>query len=403
MADNLIYHAITMSTTTQTHLSNDELRRYGRHLTLPEVGKAGQVKLKESSVLIVGAGGLGSPVAMYLAAAGVGRIGLVDFDEVEASNLQRQLLHGTSDVGRPKLQSARERLSELNPHVEIELHEVQLTSDNALEIIDQYDIVADGTDNFPTRYLINDACVLTNTPNVYASIFRFEGQVSVFATPDGPCYRCAYPEPPPPGLVPSCAEGGVLGVLPGLVGTLQAAEVVKMLLGIGEPLIGRLLLIDTLPMTFRTLNIRKNPDCPICGDNPTQTELIDYEAFCGIPMQQNGETEQDMPSVPETTVHEFNERRKAGTAPFLLDVRKPREADIAAMGADQLIPIDELADRLDELKADKNDEVVIHCRSGARSAKATRLLLQHGFTDVKNLAGGILAWSEEIDQSVPQY
>ncbi|NBB84848.1 MAG: molybdopterin-synthase adenylyltransferase MoeB [Bacteroidetes bacterium] len=382
-------------------LSTDEVQRYGRHLTLPEVGKAGQERLKASSVLIVGAGGLGSPAAMYLAAAGVGRIGLVDFDTVEASNLQRQLLHGTSDVGRSKLASAQDRLKDLNPHVEVELHETRLTSENALDIMDGYDIVADGTDNFPTRYLINDACVLTGTPNVYASIFRFEGQVSVFATPEGPCYRCAYPEPPPPGLVPSCAEGGVLGVLPGLVGTLQATEVIKMLLGIGDSLVGRLLLIDTLPMTFRTLKIQKNPDCPVCGDHPTQTELIDYEAFCGIPAQ-NG-TDDAMATVPETTVTDLHARREAGTAPFVLDVRKPREAEIASLGADQLIPVDELADRLDELKATKDDEIVIHCRSGARSAKATQLLLDHGYTDVKNLAGGILAWSEEIDSSVPQY
>ena len=393
-----------MATTTSSAppaLSTDEVQRYGRHLTLSEVGKAGQEKLKASSVLIVGAGGLGSPAAMYLAAAGIGRIGLVDFDTVEASNLQRQLLHGTSDVGRSKLASARDRLQDLNPHVEVELHETRLTSENALDIVDGYDIVADGTDNFPTRYLINDACVLTGTPNVYASIFRFEGQVSVFATPEGPCYRCAYPEPPPPGLVPSCAEGGVLGVLPGLVGTLQATEVIKMLLGIGDPLIGRLLLIDTLPMTFRTLKIQKNPDCPVCGENPTQTELIDYEAFCGIPAQ-NG-TDDPMATVPETTVTDLHARREAGTSPFVLDVRKPREAEIASLGADQLIPVDELPDRLEELNATKDDEIVIHCRSGARSAKATQLLLDHGYTDVKNLAGGILAWSEEIDSSVPQY
>jgi len=393
-----------MTSTTATPpktLSNDELKRYGRHLTLPEVEKAGQEKLKNSSVLLVGAGGLGSPAAMYLAAAGVGHIGLVDFDTVETSNLQRQLLHGTSDVGRSKLASAKDRLHDLNPHVEVTLHDVRLTSENALEIIDGYDIVADGTDNFPTRYLINDACVLTGTPNVYASIFRFEGQVSVFATPDGPCYRCAYPEPPPPGLVPSCAEGGVLGVLPGLVGTLQATEVIKMLLGIGDPLIGRLLLIDTLPMTFRTLNIQKNPDCPICSDNPTQTELIDYEAFCGISAQ-NG-TDDSMHTVPETTVSDLHARREAGNAPFILDVRQPREADIASLGADQLIPVDELADRLDELKADRDDEIVVHCRSGARSAKATQLLRDRGYSNVKNLAGGILAWSDEIDASVPQY
>ena len=391
-------------------MSSDELQRYSRHLTLPEFGREGQEKLKNSSVLLVGAGGLGSPAATYLAAAGVGRIGLADFDEVEASNLQRQILYGTSDVGRPKLDAAAERLNDLNPHVEIERHEVRLTSDNALGIIDDYDVVADGTDNFPTRYLVNDACVMTGTPNVYASIFRFEGQVSVFGTEDGPCYRCLYEEPPPPGLVPSCAEGGVLGILPGFIGTLQATEVIKLLTGIGEPLIGRLLMTDALNMDFRTVNVPTNPDCPVCGENPTVTELIDYEAFCGIPQDNdastNGTADADVSdsddAIPETSVHALKHRRDAGDAPFVLDVREPYEAEIASIDADQLIPVDELADRLHELEADPDEEVVVHCRSGGRSAKATRLLREKGY-NASNLDGGVLAWSDEIDPDVPQY
>ena len=405
-----------MATTTaepeqqQAALSSDELQRYSRHLTLPEFGREGQEKLKNSSVLLVGAGGLGSPAATYLAAAGVGRIGLADFDEVEASNLQRQILYGTSDVGRPKLDAAAERLNDLNPHVEIERHEVRLTSDNALGIIDDYDVVADGTDNFPTRYLVNDACVMTGTPNVYASIFRFEGQVSVFGTEDGPCYRCLYEEPPPPGLVPSCAEGGVLGILPGFIGTLQATEVIKLLTGIGEPLIGRLLMTDALNMDFRTVNVPTNPDCPVCGEDPTVTELIDYEAFCGIPQDNdastNGTADADVSesddAIPETSVHALKHRRDAGDAPFVLDVREPYEAEIASIDADQLIPVDELADRLHELEADPDEEVVVHCRSGGRSAKATRLLREKGY-NASNLDGGVLAWSDEIDPDVPQY
>ena len=405
-----------MSTTTaepdqqQAELSPDELQRYSRHLTLPEFGREGQEELKNSSVLLVGAGGLGSPAATYLAAAGVGRIGLVDFDEVEASNLQRQILYGTSDVGRPKLDAAAERLNDLNPHVEIERHEVRLTSDNALGIIDDYDVVADGTDNFPTRYLVNDACVMTGTPNVYASIFRFEGQVSVFGTEDGPCYRCLYEEPPPSGLVPSCAEGGVLGILPGFIGTLQATEVIKLLTGVGEPLVGRLLMTDALNMDFRTVNVPTNPDCPVCGENPTVTELIDYEAFCGIPQDDeastNGTADADVSdsddAIPETSVHALKHRRDAGDAPFVLDVREPYEAEIASIDADQLIPVDELADRLHELEADPDEEVVVHCRSGGRSAKATKFLREKGY-DASNLDGGVLAWSDEIDPDVPQY
>jgi adenylyltransferase/sulfurtransferase len=405
-----------MATTTaepeqqQAALSSDELQRYSRHLTLPEFGREGQEKLKNSSVLLVGAGGLGSPAATYLAAAGVGRIGLADFDEVEASNLQRQILYGTSDVGRPKLDAAAERLNDLNPHVEVERHEVRLTSDNALGIIDDYDVVADGTDNFPTRYLVNDACVMTGTPNVYASIFRFEGQVSVFGTEDGPCYRCLYEEPPPPGLVPSCAEGGVLGILPGFIGTLQATEVIKLLADVGEPLVGRLLMTDALNMDFRTVNVPTNPDCPVCGENPTVTELIDYEAFCGIPQDNdastNGTADADVSdsddAIPETSVHALKRRRDAGDAPFVLDVREPYEAEIASIDADQLIPVDELADRLHELKADPDEEVVVHCRSGGRSAKATKLLREKGY-NASNLDGGVLAWSDEIDPDVPQY
>ena len=391
----------TSTAPPRADLSTDELQRYSRHLTLPEFGREGQEKLKNASVLLVGAGGLGSPAATYLAAAGVGRIGLVDFDRVEASNLQRQILYGTGDVGRPKLEVAEERLRDLNPHVEVETHEVRLTSENALDIIDGYDVVADGTDNFPTRYLVNDACVMTGTPNVYASIFRFEGQVSVFATEDGPCYRCLYEEPPPPGLVPSCAEGGVLGILPGLVGTLQATEVIKLLTGIGDPLIGRLLMIDALAMNFRTLTVQKNPDCPVCGDDPEVTELIDYEAFCGIPDDSSNGTD-DTVSIPEISVQDLKARRDAGDAPFVLDVREPHEAEIANIGADQLIPVGQLQERLSELEAPNDEAFVVHCRSGGRSGQAVEFLRKQGY-DAVNLAGGTLAWSEEIDDSVPTY
>ena len=382
-------------------LTPNELRRYQRHLTLPEVGVDGQKKLKAASVLLVGAGGLGSPLALYLAAAGVGRLGLVDFDVVDETNLQRQVLYGTKDVGRSKLASARDRLLDLNPYVQLDLHEIRLTSDNALALIADYDLVADGTDNFPTRYLVNDASVLTGTPNIYASIFQFEGQVSVFGLPEGPCYRCLYPEPPPPGLVPSCAEGGVLGILPGFVGTLQATEVIKLLLGIGEPLVGRLLLIDALSTTLRTLKVRKNPECPICGAHPTVTELIDYEAFCGLPA--NGAAPSAEQAVPEVTVHDLKARRDLGETPFVLDVRKPFEAEIASLGADQLIPVEDLADRLGEVQARRDQEIVVHCRSGVRSARAVRLLHEAGFTHAVNLQGGILAWSDEIDPSVLKY
>ncbi len=393
------------TTTVDITLTPEELRRYNRHLILPEVGLEGQKKLKAASVLLVGAGGLGSPLALYLAAAGVGRLGLVDFDVVDETNLQRQVLHGTKDVGRPKLESARDRILDINPHVQVDLYETRLTSENALDIIKEYDLVADGTDNFPTRYLVNDACVLAGKPNVYASIFRFEGQVSIFGTPDGPCYRCLYPEPPPPGLVPSCAEGGVLGVLPGLVGTIQATEVIKMILGIGTPLIGRLLLIDALHMQFRTLKVRKNPDCPICGEHRTIHQLIDYEQFCGLPSR-NSEAAAQQPAeseVPEITVHELKARLERGDRPVILDVRKPHEVQIASIGHDLLIPVDELSERLSELEPYRDREIVVYCRSGARSARATKLLQEAGFRDVKNLKGGILAWSQEIDSSIPQY
>jgi adenylyltransferase/sulfurtransferase len=381
-------------------LSSEEIRRYSRHLTLPEFGMEGQKKLKASSVFLVGAGGLGSPLALYLAAAGVGRIGIVDFDVVDETNLQRQVIHGTKDVGRKKLDSARDRIKDINPLVEVETFDVALSSENALDILKDYDVVADGTDNFPTRYLVNDACVLLGIPNVYASIFRFEGQVSVFGMEDGPCYRCVYEQPPPPGLVPSCADGGVLGVLPGLVGTLQATEVIKVLTGIGEPLIGRLLMIDALDMKFRTLKIRKNPDCPVCGDHPTQTELIDYQEFCGIPQASNGQEE--VSSNLDISVHEYKEMRERGEEPFVLDVRKPYEAEICTLGG-TLIPVDELEDRLDELDEHRNEDIVVYCRSGARSGRAVEMMRSYGFSKAVNLAGGVLAWSDEIDPSMPKY
>jgi adenylyltransferase/sulfurtransferase len=380
-------------------LTIDEKRRYSRHLILPEFGLEGQQRLKESSVLIVGTGGLGSPLAMYLAAAGVGHLGLVDFDVVEISNLQRQLLYGNSSLGRQKADAAAERIRDLNPHIDVTTHKVRLTSENALELIQAYDVVADGTDNFPTRYLVNDACVITGRPNVYASIFRFDGQVSVFGMPDGPCYRCVYPEPPPPGLVPSCAEGGVLGVLPGLVGTLQATEVIKVLTGIGRSLNGRLLLVDALETTFRTLRLRRDPSCPLCGDNPTQTELIDYEQFCGLTP---GGPLGDLAGVPEISVSQLKERMDQGREPYVLDVRQSEEYDISNIGS-HLIPLDQLSDRLDDIRAGKDDEVVVICRSGVRSARAVQMLRVAGFRHAFNLAGGILAWSDEIDSSIVKY
>jgi sulfur-carrier protein adenylyltransferase/sulfurtransferase len=377
-------------------LSNDEILRYSRHLIMPEVGMEGQQKLKAARVLCIGAGGLGSPLALYLAAAGVGRLGLVDFDVVDATNLQRQIIHSTADVGRKKLDSAGEKLRALNPYLDLRTHEARLTSENALELFREYDIVADGTDNFPTRYLVNDACVLTGRPNVYGSIFRFEGQASVFAAKDGPCYRCLYPEPPPPGLVPSCAEGGVLGILPGLVGVLQATEVVKLILGKGEPLVGRLLLVDALGMRFRELRLRKNPDCPVCGPRPTITRLIDYQAFCGLA----GEEQALAVGVPEIQVEDLKARLDSGEDLLVLDVREPHEYGICNLGG-SLMPIGDLARRLHEL--DSSREMVVHCRTGARSAKAVDFLRQAGFRKVHNLAGGIRAWADRIDPRMPKY
>jgi sulfur-carrier protein adenylyltransferase/sulfurtransferase len=376
-------------------LSNDEIARYSRHLIMPEVALDGQKKLKAARVLTIGAGGLGSPLALYLAAAGVGTIGIVDFDVVDESNLQRQIIHGTSDLGRPKLESARDRIEDINPNVNVETFGEPLSSENALEIFEDFDVIVDGTDNFPTRYLVNDASVLTGKPNVYGSIFRFEGQASVFYAEEGPCYRCLYPEPPPPGLVPSCAEGGVLGILPGAIGTIQATETVKLILGIGEPLIGRLLLYDALGMSFREMKLRKDPNCPVCGENPTVTELIDYQEFCGIPQQaaQAGE-------VPEITVQELKGRLENGNRVSVLDVREPHEYEVANIGA-RLIPLNELPERLVEL--DRDEPLAVHCKTGGRSARAVKLLRDAGFQNVYNVKGGIDAWSEEIDPGVPKY
>jgi adenylyltransferase/sulfurtransferase len=393
----------TMPTITEPtalpELTTDDLSRYSRHLILPEVGMEGQQKLKAARVLCVGTGGLGSPLALYLTAAGIGTLGLVDFDVVDASNLQRQIIHSTKDIGRKKLDSAEEKLKALNPSINIVKHDTMLSRANALEIIKDYDIVADGTDNFPTRYLVNDACVLLGKPNAYGSIFRFEGQASVFATETGPCYRCLYPEPPPPGLVPSCAEGGVLGILPGLVGVIQATEVIKLILGKGEPLIGRLLLVDALNMRFRELKLRKNPECPVCGENPTVTELIDYQHFCGIvpetPQEANLKN-----GIPQISVKELKRRIDAGEDVQLIDVREPYEYQIAQIGG-KLIPQNDVANRVAEI--DRDREVVVHCRSGARSQRIAEFLKQAGYPRVVNVAGGILAWSDEIDPKVQKY
>ena len=394
-------------------LSNDEISRYSRHLILPEVGMEGQQKLKAAKVLCVGTGGLGAPLALYLAAAGVGTIGLVDFDTVDASNLQRQIIHSTATVGKLKVDSAEIMLKGLNPYTNVVKHNTMLTSANALDIFKDYDIIADGTDNFQTRYLVNDACVLTGKPNAYGSIFRFEGQASVFATADAPCYRCLYPEPPPPGLVPSCAEGGVLGILPGLVGVIQATEVIKLILGIGESLAGRLLLIDALTMKFRTLKLHKNPDCPVCGTHPTITALIDYDQFCGIqkptsvgPLEvAQNKAVADAPlvdGIPQITVQELKRRLDAHEDVFVLDVREPHEVQIVNIGA-PLIPLGQLANRVGELTPQKGREIVVHCKSGGRSQKAALILKNAGFTHVGNLAGGILAWAEKIDPTLPKY
>ena len=394
-------------------LTNDEISRYSRHLILPEVGYEGQQRLKAARVLCVGTGGLGAPLALYLTAAGIGTIGLVDFDTVDASNLQRQIIHSTATVGKLKVDSAEIMLKGLNPGVNVIKHNTMLTSDNALEIFKDYDVIADGTDNFQTRYLVNDACVLLDKPNAYGSIFRFEGQASVFATKEGPCYRCLYPEPPPPGLVPSCAEGGVLGILPGLVGIIQATEVIKLILGIGETLVGRLLLVDALSMSFRTLKLRKNPDCPVCGTHPTVTALIDYDQFCGIPKPTTtGPLEvaqnQDVAAVavvdgiPQITVEALKAKRDAKEDFFLLDVREPHEYPIANLGA-PLIPVGDIEKRIAEIASHKDEEVIVHCRSGARSQKAALALKAAGFTNVSNLTGGILAWADKIDPTMPKY
>ena len=377
-------------------LNNDEILRYSRHLIMPEVGMEGQQKLKAARVLCIGAGGLGSPLSLYLTAAGVGTLGIVDFDVVDYTNLQRQIIHTTDDVGRKKLDSAAEKLKAINPFINLKTFETRLSSENALEIFRDFDIIADGTDNFPTRYLVNDACVLTGKPNVYGSIFRFEGQASIFGKEEGPCYRCLYPEPPPPGLVPSCAEGGVLGILPGLVGVIQATEVIKLILGQGEPLIGRLLLVDALAMKFRELKLRKNPDCPACGTHPTVTKLIDYNEFCGI----RGEEKPVETGVPEVQVEELKRRLDAGEDIFVLDVREPHEYQICNING-YLIPLGDLPKRVHEL--DSSREIVAHCRSGVRSAKAVNFLRQAGFKKVHNLAGGILAWADRVDPKMPKY
>ena len=377
-------------------LSREELLRYSRHLILPDVALAGQKKLKAARILLIGAGGLGSPAALYLAAAGVGTLGLVDFDVVDVTNLQRQVLHGTGEIGVPKLESARHRITDINPHVRVETHETRLTSENALEILREYDVVVEGTDNFATRYLTNDACVMLGKPNVYGSIFRFEGQASVFALPDGPCYRCLFPDPPPPGLVPSCAEGGVLGVLPGIVGTIQATEALKLVLGIGESLSGRLLLIDALTMRFHTVRVQRDPGCPACGTHEIQ-ELIDYDEYCGVP---GVNTANSANEVPELTPQQLADRLQSREDFDLIDVREPYEWDIGRIPGARLIPLGDLAAAMPAL--DSRREIVVYCRSGMRSADATRRLRAAGFR-ATNLAGGILRWSDEVDPSVPKY
>jgi adenylyltransferase/sulfurtransferase len=384
-------------------LSKDEILRYSRHLIVPEVGMEGQLKLKAAKVLLVGTGGLGAPLGLYLAAAGIGKIGLVDFDVVDFTNLQRQVIHFTKDVGRNKIDSAAEKMQALNPNVEIVKHEVALSSENAFDILKDYDLVVDGTDNFPTRYLVNDACVLLGKPNVYGSIFRFEGQATVFAYPGGPCYRCLYPEPPPPGLVPSCAEGGVLGILPGTIGLIQATEAVKLILGIGESLVGRLLLFDALGMRFRELKLRKNPECPICGDHRTITKLIDYHQFCGVPQQAPQEAPKQETKVTEGEIEvtEVKEKLDRGDNFVLIDVREPHEYQICNIPGAKLIPLGEVGRRLGEL--DPQADIVIHCKSGMRSARACGILKAAGFQHVRNMKGGILAWSDQVDPSVPKY
>lgn len=378
-------------------LTNQEIRRYSRHLIIPDIAMDGQRRMKNAKVLCIGAGGLGSPVAMYLAAAGVGTLGLVDYDVVDETNLQRQIMHGQSDVGRKKLDSAEDSIKEINPFVNVIKHETFVTSENALDLFRGYDLIIDGSDNFPTRYLVNDACILLSKPNVYGSIFRFEGQATVFGMPDGPCYRCLYPEPPPPGLVPSCAEGGVLGVLPGIVGSIQAMETIKLILGRGDNLVGRLLLFDALGMKFRELKLRKNPNCPMCGTHRTINKLIDYYQFCGVRGEEApGPTVQ----VPEITPRELKARLDSGDDLFILDVREPHEYQICNLKG-HLLPLGELTRRVHEL--DSSREIVAHCRSGKRSAEAVDFLRKAGFRKILNLKGGILAWSDEVDPSVPKY
>ena len=380
--------------------SNDEIARYSRHLIMPEVTLEGQKRIKAASVLCIGSGGLGSPIALYLAAAGVGRLGLVDYDIVDFSNLQRQILHGTDDVGRKKLNSAKDRIKAVNPNVQVELHDLLFRSENAMSLVQHYDIIIDGTDNFPTRYLSNDACVLARKPNIYGSIFRFDGQCTVFAPHlGGPCYRCMFPEPPPPGMVPSCAEGGVLGVLPGIIGVMQAIETIKLIIGIGEPLIGRLVNFDALKLRFREFKIRRDPNCPICGDKPTIHELIDYDQFCGIP-QADAEAAKEL-DVPTITATELKTKIDRQDKFILVDVREPYEYDICSITGSKLIPLGELPARLSEL--DSADEIVLHCKVGGRSAKALKILQDAGFRKLSNLQGGILAWSEKVDPSVPRY
>jgi sulfur-carrier protein adenylyltransferase/sulfurtransferase len=378
-------------------LSKEEVLRYSRHLIMPEVGMEGQLKLKAAKVLMVGTGGLGAPLGMYLAAAGIGRIGIVDFDVVDHTNLQRQIIHGTKDVGKKKIDSAAETMHDINPYVQVDKFEVALTSENALDIIKDYDMVVDGTDNFPTRYLVNDACVLLNKPNVYGSIFRFEGQATVFAYEGGPCYRCLYPEPPPPGLVPSCAEGGVLGILPGMIGIVQATEAVKLILGTGEPLVGRLLLYDALAMRFRELKLRRNPECPVCGDHRTITKLIDYQEFCGMGRGQ----EEVVEATGDIDPTEVKQKIDRGDDFVLIDVREPHEYQICNIPQAKLIPLGDVQKRMNELNT--SDEIVMHCKGGTRSAKAVDMLKQAGFKRVRNMKGGILAWSDKVDPSVPKY
>ncbi len=387
------------STTAAEELSREEMARYNRHVIMPEVGVEGQKKLKRAKVLMVGAGGLGSPMGLYLAAAGVGRIGVVDFDAVDSSNLQRQVLYGTESVGKPKLAEAAKRLKSLNPNVEVVPHEVRLTSQNALEVFKGYDMVVDGTDNFATRYLVNDACALLGIPNVYASIFRFEGQVSVFWAAKGPCYRCLYPEPPPPGLIPSCAEGGVLGVLPGVVGALQATEALKLILGVGEPLIGTLLLFDALSMTFKRLNLRKDPVCALCGTKATITQLIDYDQFCAAGRGQEAKPVSET-KLKEISVEQLKAKMDKGGV-VVVDVREPHELEICKIAGTKHIPLGDIPNRYTEL--DPKAEILVHCRSGARSAKAANFLLSKGYTDVANVEGGILAWAERIDKTLATY